>query len=592
MTNLEIAKLLRNVAAAYTVRDEGKFRFQIMAYERVADAIEHATSEVKDIWEDGKLGSIPGLGASIIAHLDELFKTGKVKHFQKLLRGLPGAMFVLLDIPGFGPKRAYKLVKELDIKNPTSAIGDLEKAAKQGKIRVLEGFGEKSEVDILEGIVRFRAREAKLTRMSLPYAYEIAQRVLTYLKKSPDVIRADPLGSLRRMVATVGDIDIAISTKNPKEVLNYFVKYPSRRVLEKGEATSSLILENGHQVDLMVQSPQSYGALLQHFTGSKNHNIHLREIALQKGMSLSEYGIKVEGKLQEYTTEEDFYHALGMDFIPPELREDTGEIEAALRQAWGKPGGLPKLVELKDIKGDLHIHSDFNLEPSHDLGADSMEKMVKKAKSLNYQYLVFSEHNPSVTKHTENQILAIMKKRNDKIEQLNKSIKSVRIIKMLEVDILADGKLSMSNEILKDLDGAIASIHSSFNQPKGRMTSRVLGALQNPYVRIFGHPTGRLLGKRESYELDWEKIFEFCLKYQKALEINAWPDRLDLPDTLVREAVKRRIKMIISTDAHAVHEMDLMPYGVAVARRGWAEKNDILNTLEYNDLIRWLHKRN
>ncbi|MDP3998959.1 MAG: PHP domain-containing protein [bacterium] len=601
MTNLEIAKLFSKVSAAYTIQDEKKYRFQIIAYDRAADTIKQTTSEIKDLWMEGKLGTLSGLGPSIRSHLEELFKTGRVKHFDDLLRGLPEAMFSFLDIPGFGPKKAYKLATILKIKDPETAIDNLEKAAMAGKIRVIEGFGEKSEGDILDGIVRFRAREAKLSRMTLPYAHQIAQKVIFYLGKSPDVIRAETLGSLRRMVATVGDIDIAVSTKNPKEVLNYFVKYPSKRVLEKGTATASIILESGVQIDLMVQSPQSYGALLQHFTGSKNHNIHLRELALKKGMSLSEYGIKTTGRTQnpklktqnynsklkiyEFSSEEKFYEALDLAWIPPELREDAGEIEASLEYK------LPKLVELKDIKGDLHIHSSYNLKPSHDLGKNSMEEIVNKAKELGYEYTTFSEHNPSITNHTENEILSIMEKRNNKIEQIKKSTKSVRIINMLEVDVLANGKLSMTDDILQNLDGVIVSVHSSFNQLKKDMTARVINALKNPYARILGHPTGRLLERREGYELDWDEVFDFCLKHDKALEINAWPDRLDLPDVLVREAVKRGVKMVISTDAHAIKEMDLMFYGVAVARRGWAEKKDILNTMEYNDFVKWLHER-
>lgn len=586
MTNSEIVKLLRRVAAAYTLTDEKKFRFQIIAYERAADTVEHATSEIKDFWEEGRLEGLPGIGSSIKSHLEELFKTGKVKHFNDLLRSLPEAMFPLLDIPGFGPKKAYKLVAILKLKNPITVVEDLEKAARAHKIVSIEGFGEKSEADILEGITRFRVREAKLTRMPLPYAFAIAQKMAAYLKKSPVSVQVDPLGSLRRMVATVGDIDMAVATNNPQTVIEHFVKFPAaRRVLEKGAATASIILDSGNQIDLMVQSPQSYGALLQHFTGSKHHNIHLRELALKKGMSLSEYGIKVRGKLKEFTTEEEFYKALGMDWIPPELREDTGEIEVSSAHK------LPKLVELGDIKGDLHVHSSYDLKPSHDLGKNSMEEILDKARKLGYKYVTFSEHNPSITNHTESEMISIIKKRNDKIEQIKKSTKSVRIINMLEVDILANGKLAMSDKVLQDLDGAIVSVHSSFNQSKDKITARVLNALKNPYARILAHPTGRLLEKREGYELNWDEIFDFCLKHDKALEINAWPDRLDLPDVLVREAVKRGVKMVISTDAHSVEEMDLMFYGVSVARRGWAEKSDILNTMGYNDFVKWLSKR-
>ena len=334
-----------------------------------------------------------------------------------------------------------------------------------------------------------------------------------------------------------------------------------------------------------MQNEKGFGALLQHFTGSKNHNIALREFALKKGLSLSEYGIKKNGKLLEYKTEEEFYRAVGLLWIPQELREDTGEIEASLKNE------LPDLVRLEDIKGDQQIHSDFPIEPSHDLGSSPMEDIVKKGESLGYEYVGFSEHNPSIGNHTEQQMISILKKRKEKIEKLQLSTK-MRIISLLEVDILSDGNLAISNQAMELLDGVIASVHTVFNQPRDKMTERIIKALENPYVRFLGHPTGRLLNEREGYEADWDKIFKVCKKYDKALEINAYPNRLDLPDTLVRSAIKAGVKLIINTDSHDVSQMDLIKYGVYVARRGWATKDDIINTLGYNDLIRWVHKRN
>lgn len=595
MTNLEIAKLLRAVAASYIIKNEN--RFKIMAYERAADSIEHSTSEVKDLWEDGKLDSIPGIGPSIAAHLNELFRTGRVAHFEQIMKSLPKAMFPLLSVPGFGPKKAYKLVKILKLTNPETVIEDLEKAANEGEIALIEGFGEKSQEDILEALESFKKGQVKENRMVLPIASAIAQEVIDYLKKCPATSKVDPLGSLRRKVATIGDIDIAVATEKPEQVVKWFVAYPKKqKVIESGPTGATLLLQNGRQVDLRVQKPTSYGAMLQYFTGSKHHNIHLRELALKKGYSLSEYGIKKinppaggqRSKIKEYSAEEEFYKALGLDWIPPELREDTGEIEAAVRQVRGEPNGLPKLVELEDIKGDLHIHSDYPLEPSHDLGVDSMEEIIKKAENLGYGYIGFTEHSPSIANHTKQQIYSILTHRREKIEKLKLTSKIVRVINLLEVDILADGNLSIEDKSLNLLDGAIASVHSSFNQPKEKMTQRILRALANPHVRILGHPTGRMLGKREAYEADWDKIFTFCKTHNKALEINAWPDRLDLPDTLVHQAVKMGVKMVVSTDAHAVEQMDLMRYGLAVARRGWAEKDDILNTLSYNKFIIWL----
>ncbi len=585
MTNLEIADLLRKIAAAYVVKDENHFK--IMAYERAADSIEHSTSEIKDLWDDGKLGDVPGIGPAIAQHLDELFKTGKVTHFDQVIKGLPEAMFPLLKIPGFGPKKAYKLVKILKLSKAETAVEDLEKAAASGKIADIEGFGEKSQADILESIASFKKGQVKENRMNLPYADSLAKEIIAYLKKNAAVQRVDPLGSLRRCVATIGDIDISVATNKPEEVIEWFIKYPRKqKIIERGPSGASLLLGNGRQVDLRVQKPSAYGAMLQYFTGSKNHNIHLREVALKQGLSLSEYGMKKlqapDSHIKEYATEESFYETLGMDWIPPELREDTGEIEASLNHK------LPKLVETKDIKGDLHVHSDFPIEPSHDLGSNSMEEMIKKAESLGYEYLGFSEHSPSINNHTQKQIYSILERRKNKIEELKLTSKIVRVINLLEVDILVDGNLSIEDNNLDLLDGAIASVHSSFEQSKEKMTGRILRALENSHVRILGHPTGRLLGKREGYEVDWPKIFALCQKRNIALEINAWPERLDLPDNLVREAVKMGLKMVISTDSHATEHLDLMPYGVSVARRGWAQKSDILNTLSYNEFYKWL----
>ncbi|MBI5465170.1 hypothetical protein HY946_01015, partial [Candidatus Gottesmanbacteria bacterium] len=574
MTNLEVGKLLRAVAAAYIIKNEN--RFKIMAYERAADSIEHSTSEIKDLWEDGKLAEIPGIGSSIAAHLDELFKTSRVKHFEKIMKDLPPAMFPLLSVPGFGPKKAYKLVKILKLVNPATVIEDLEKKALEGKIAPIEGFGEKSQEDILEALESFKKGQIKENRMVLPYADVVAREVIAYLKKCPATSKVDPLGSLRRKVATIGDIDVAVATEKPEQVIKWFVNYPKKqKIVESGPTGATLLLQNGRQVDLRVQKPKAYGAMLQYFTGSKHHNIHLRELALEKKLSLSEYGIKrqmANGKWQmaNYAEEEKFYEALGLDWIPPELREDTGEIEASLRSAQGQSGGLPMLVDLKDIKGDLHVHSNYPIEPSHDLGANSMEEIIKKAEKLDYEYIGFAEHSPSITNHTKQQIYEILARRKEKIEKLKLTSKIVRVINLLEVDILADGNLSIEDKSLNLLDGAIASVHSSFSQSKEKMTKRILHALANSHIRILGHPTGRMLGKREAYEADWEKIFTFCKNHHIALEINAWPDRLDLPDTLVRQAVKMGVKMVICSDSHATEQMNLITYGIAVARRGWA----------------------
>ena len=594
-SNKAIAALLKSVSAAYEAKNGDKFK--IIAYDRAASSIEHASNEIKDLWDEGRLADLPGIGKNIASYLDEFFKTGHVKHFEKVFQGLPPAMFSLLPIPGIGAKTALKLVKELKIDNPKTAIADLKKNGLKGKIRLIPGFGKQSEADILAGIEEYFSRTQ---RMLLPEADAIAQKIIAWLKEASVIQRIEPLGSLRRMVSTVGDIDIAVATNKPQEAIKHFLRYPGKiRTLEAGETTATILIRGGVHIDLMVQPVSSFGALLQHFTGSKHHNIALREYALQKQYSLSEYGIKSlkeknKAKRYEFSSEESFYNFLGLAFIPPELREDTGEIEAALRTAQGQPNGLPKLVELEEIRGDLHIHSNFPIETSHDLGEASMEEIVNKARELRYEYVGFCEHNPSISKHSPEQIVNLIRLKKEAVDKLNSSCEKrtnnvfVRSLNGLEIDIRPDGNLAVPPEVFKYLDYAIASIHSSFELSKDKMTSRVLKALANPKIKIFGHPTGRKIGYREGYELDWDKIFSFCLENQKILEINAWPDRLDLPDVLVREAVKRGVKMIINTDSHALYQMDLMRFGVAVARRGWAEKTDIVNTLCYDKIEKLL----
>ncbi len=582
MTNLEIAELLRRVAAAYQILGEN--RFKIIAYERAATSIEHLTSDLKDYWDDKKLSDVPGVGPSIAQHLDELFRTGHAKHFDAVMGKLPGAVYPLLRIPGVGPRKAYRIVRALHLTGEKTVIRDVERAIAKGKIAPIEGFGEKSQADIAANIATYKKGAIKENRMSLPVADGIARDVMNYMKKNPAVRRIDALGSLRRQVATIGDIDIAVATTKPDDVIDTFVTYPHEKIIEQGPTGASLRLHNGRQVDLRVQKPSAYGAMLQYFTGSKNHNIALRSLALKKGMSLSEYGIKCRGKLTEYPTEESFYRALGLPYIAPELREDKGELTLP----------MPNLIELRDIKGDLHVHSDYNLSPSHDLGADPVETLVAKAAKLGYEYIGISDHNPSVTNHTESEIVAIMKRRKEYFE--HKKLASglpagrrVHILLMCEIDILPNGTLALPDAAFAYIDAAIVSIHSSFTMERGAITKRIIAGLTaNKKVRIFGHPTARLLSKREGIDADWPEVFAACRKHDIALEINAYPDRLDLPDSLVFDAKKQGLKFCINTDAHEAEHMDLMRYGVSVARRGWAVKHDIVNALDYNALRRWL----
>lgn len=585
MTNEQIARLLRHVAAAYSIKDEKKYRFQIIAYQKAADSIESQTTQASDLHKEGKLDDLPGVGPSILSYLTELFQTGEVKHFDTILSAVPASVFPLLDIPTFGPKKAFKLTTTLKLHDPKTVIEGIYTAAKEGKIASIESFGEKSQADIIRAIDEFKQGTNKTSRMLLPYAYELAEKIVDYIKQHKQVVDVHTLGSLRRMKPTVGDIDLAVASHHPQEVIDHFVSYPYKdRIIEKGDVTASILISGGKHVDLLVLPPDQFGSMLQHFTGSKDHNVALREYSLTKGLSLSERGVKSknDNTLKTYNTEEKFYHALGLSYVEPELRENRGEIEKALKK------DLPTLITLSDIKGDLHNHSNYPIEPSHDLGADSMQSMIKRAIELGYEYYGFSEHNPSVMNHTKDQVYSILSKRYEKIEQLKESNKSIRIINLLELDILASGELAMDEKAFEYVDAVLVSIHSSFSMNREDMTKRILSGLAHPKAKIFSHPTGRLLNKRNGYSADFDKIFDFVKTHNKALEINAWPERLDLPDELVFDGRKKGVKFIIDTDSHALSHMDNMRFGVSVARRGWCEKKDVLNTLPAKDFVSWI----
>jgi len=581
MTNLQIAKLLRAVAAALEL-SKGDNRFRVVAYQKAADAIEHSSSEVKDLWDDQRLSTLSGVGSGISASLDELLRTGKVKHFDQILKEFPPALFELLEVPGIGPKRAYKLTKELGITKAHSAVSALEKAAKKGRVRVLEGLGAESEADILQGIKEYKGRSR---RMLLDVAQTTAESVMDWMRKSPYVKRIDPLGSLRRQASTVGDVDLSAASDHPKEVMEHFKKYPFKsRVLEAGEQSASLILPNDYQVDLMVQPPAAYGALLQHFTGSKHHNVALRELALKQGLSLSEKGIKIKGQIKQFATEEEFYKFLGLDWIPPELREGENEIALA------KAHKLPDLVEVKDIKGDLQMHSNLDVETSHDTGASSLDEMATVAAQLGYEYIGVTEHNPAFSRHTSLQIIDLVKRKSESVHKYNSSEKRVHIFNGLEIDIQPNGTRALPDQALELLDYACVSIHSSFRGTRQQMTYRVLKALDHPKVKFFAHPTGRLLGEREGVELDWEQIFSYCLAHHKWLEIDGWPNRLDLPDSVAQDAIKQGVKLVVDTDAHAAEHLTYMRYGVAVARRAGATRADVVNTANLGQMKSLIEK--
>jgi len=582
-TNQEISQILTEIAAAFEVKGDDQFR--IRAYQNAADAIEHSTQEVKNLWERNKLTSIPGVGAGLASHLDELFKTGTVKHFTQVKKSLPAGMFPLLTLPGIGPKTAYKLSKKLKLTDSKTAVNKLKKAASEGKIAGLEGFAQKSQAEILETIKQDK-KTPKNARLRLDKAHLIANDIIQFLKQSSDVQKVFPMGSLRRRNATVGDIDIGVATLKPQEVVSHIKTYSKiKEVLASGEGVVRFLHENKQQIDIKIVKPDSFGALLQHFTGSKSHNIHLRELALKKKFSLSEYGIKVKGKLKPTPTEKEFYATLGLDWIPPELREDRGEIEAA------KTHKLPQLVKLKDIKGDLHIHTNYDWISSHDAADYNIKDLIKTSINKSYEYIAIGDHNPSQSSYSQSQIISQVKKRSEQIKSTMKTQVKSRVLNILislEVDIKPDGSLALPDQSLKSLDFIIASIHSSMKMDKAKMTERILKAISHPKVKILGHPTGHLFNRRESYDLDWDQIFLSCKKHQVALEINSYPARLDVNDLIVKEAISKDIKIAINTDAHSISELDHMQYGIDVARRGWAKSSDIINTYTWTKLKDWL----
>jgi DNA polymerase (family 10) len=585
-TNSAIVNILKEVEAAMVVKGENRFR--IRAYENAIAVIDNMGTQVQSLWRSNKLTEIPGIGANLASHLNELFTKGKVGHFTRLKKGLPDGMFELLKVEGIGPKTAHTLAKEFKLTSRKSAVSKLIVKAKRNRIAPLENFGEKSQEQILQALKKYNSQGEK-KRLPLAQADGIVSRVLNYMEGCSQIAEISPLGSFRRRVETVGDIDIGIATKEPEKVVAFIKKYPNKQKIGvAGEGVVRIIDEHGVQIDFKLENPSRWGSLLLHFTGSKQHNVALRELAIKQGKSMSEQGMKIKNKWVRFSSEEAFYKNLGLTWIPPELRENEGEIEAA------KEGKLPELVELTDIKGDLHTHTNHDWVSSHDSGANKPEEIIRKALKLGYEYVGVGDHNPSNSGYSDSKIISLIKARNNKFDQIKsiyeKGVKnrSIKVFNTLEVDIKSNGDLALPDEGLKYLDFLVVSIHSAFSISSEEMTNRVLKALSHPKVKVFGHPTARLIGKRESIQLDWDKVFGFCKKENVALEINANPKRLDLPDILVKLAIKQGVKLVINTDTHDLPHMDFMQFGVDVAKRGWATGSDIVNTWSVDKFEKWI----
>lgn len=563
-TNGEFAKIFDDFAKILELKRGD--RFKILAYERAAQAIGAQGEQLKSIFERGgikELEEIEGIGEGIAGKIAECLKTGKIKEFEKLKRGISPIELEVLDLPGIGPKTAQKIFSFSRSRNISTLKTELRKNGH--KI-----FSEKTLTNIMRSLDLYRKKGPK--RMLLVEAEPIANRIIKYLEESAVLKNVVVVGSLRRAKETVGDIDLIAVSANSQKAIKKFVEFREfDKIVNRGKAKSTVIHESGAQIDLEIMKSEEYGSLLQHFTGSREHNIALRTYAQGNGMSISEHGIKFikTGRTKKCATEEEVYKTLGMNFIAPELRENRGEIEASLLH------NLPKLVELKDIKGDLHVHSNYSD------GDDSIEEIVKKALNLGYWYVAISDHTVGLG-IARGLSPKRFSQRQKEIEFLRKKFPKIKIISSCEVNIRSDGTLDMPDSAMKNFDIVNASVHSSFNQSKDAMTQRIIKAVSNDFVDIIGHPTGRILNKRDGYEADWPKIFGECAKQKVALEINAYPDRLDLTDALVFEARKMGVKFAISTDAHNVNQMDNMIYGVSVARRGWCEKKDIINASDFH----------
>ena len=543
--------------------------YHVRAYRNAARLIRDLSEDIEVLAKEGKLSQLPGIGQRLQAKILEFLRTGKIEEFEKLKQQVPDTIFTLLDIPGVGPKTVKLLYDELGIRS----IEDLKRAIERGELLKLPGFGPKKVEKIKKGIELY---EKSGGRILLGVAVFIADRIVNQLKEHSAVERISVCGSTRRMKETVGDIDI-LATGNNLEIIEAFVNLPNvKEVLWKGTKKATVIVEEGEQVDLRVIEPESYGAALQYFTGSKAHNIHLRTICLKLGYKLNEYGLfkgdeKIAGR-----TEEEIYSALGMDTPPPEIREDTGEIEAALEHR------LPKLVGYDEIKGDLHIHSNWSD------GASTIEEIAKKAIEMGYRYVAITDHSKSL-KVANGLSEEELERRNYEIDKLNEKFKGkIKILKGAEVDILPDGSLDYPDEILKELDFVVAAVHSRFTQDN---TERILKAINNPYVNVIAHPTGRVIGQREGYPLDLEKVMRAAAETGTALEVNSYYNRLDLRDAHCRMAIKFGVKLVISTDSHHVDHMWMMKLGVGTARRGWVESKDVVNTGGLRELRRFVKEK-
>ncbi len=574
MENLDIARIFDEIADILELKNENPFR--IRSYRRAARVIRDLPEDVKSLASTGELKTVPGIGASLADKIEEIIATGTCQAYEDLKKDPVYSLTELLSIPGVGPKLAVRLNKELGVKN----VDDLEKAAREGRLHSLEGIREKLEEKILKGIEQYRRH---VGRFKLADALTYAESIVKVLKAQKGVTKIDIAGSLRRMKETIGDIDILViaGKAHSSKVMDTFTEMDIvADIIAKGDTKSSVLLKSGIQVDLRILEKQSYGAALHYFTGSKDHNVAIRDRAKRMGLKVSEYGVfdSKTNKLLAGAREEDVFRLVGLPFIPPELRENSGEIEAA------EQGKLPKLIDQSDIRGDLHMHTKASD------GANTIEEMALFAKKLGYEYIAITDHSKAVTVAgglDEKALEAHIKE----IEKANKKVKGIEILSGIEVDILPDGSLDLDDSVLAKCDVVIGAVHSRFNMSSEEMTKRIIKGISNPNVNILAHPTGRIINERDPYQVDLEAVIEAAKKKRVALELNSYPDRLDLRDVHCRQAKEAGVKIAIGTDSHAALQLSNIRYGIATARRGWLEAGEVINTFSLAKLKRFLAKQ-
>ena len=564
--NSKVATVLYEISEILTIKGD---RFRSRAYSMASQRVTSLTEDIREVAERGELEQIPGVGESIAQTIEEYLDTGESTVLQELRESLPQGVPEMITLEGVGPKIAMRLHKELGV----VGIKTLEEAAKQHRIRELKGFGAKKEENILKAIEERRSRS---TRFLLGEVLPVIQGMLTYMGDCPAVRRVEMAGSARRRKETVGDLDVLVSSTEPEKVTAHFVSMPPiERVLAQGPTKSTVVLESMLQVDLRVIPPGSYGAALQYFTGSKEHNVKLRTIGVKAGYKLNEYGLFRRGNDELVAAEDEarIYEALGMRWIPPELRENTGEIEAAMEDR------LPDLVTLDDVRGDLHVHTEWSD------GHASIEEMAAKAAEMGFEYIAVTDHTRAlgIAKGLDDERLM---EQMAEVRRVDEEHPEIRVLAGTECDILRDGRLDISDEVLAELDWVVAAVHSGFKTEEQAMTNRVIEAIRNEYVDTLAHPTGRLIQRRSPYALDLDAVFEAAAERGVMMEINCYPERLDLSDVDSRRAKEHGIMMTLGTDAHTPSELEFLPLGVAVARRGWLEAGDVANTLSVDELLK------